>query len=66
MQLKCILYAFNDMVLIIKKKEKEGDDNDQVYKRLRLDGTSYIAYKKHFKYYSNMVFICGVNKTIHL
>lgn len=60
---KCIIYAFNDMLLVIHKR---GEDNEVIHKRIYLDGTSYIVYKKHFKYYSNLVFICGVSKSIHL
>jgi hypothetical protein len=60
---KCLIYAFNDMLLLIQKK---SEDSEQIYKRLYLDYTSYISIKRHFKYYSNLVFICGVSKSAHL
>lgn len=60
---KCVIYAFNDMLLIIQKK---SEDNEQVYRRLYLDGTSYVAYKTHFKHYENTVFVCGVCRSAHL
>lgn len=51
------------MLLIIHKK---SEDNEQVYRRLYLDGTSYVAYKTHFKHYENTVFVCGVCRSAHL
>lgn len=51
------------MLLIVQKR---GDDYEHIFKRLYLDGTSYAIYKKHFKYYDNMVFVCGANKSAHL
>jgi hypothetical protein len=58
-----VIYAFNDMLLLIQRR---SDDNEQVFKRLYLDGTSYIAYKTHFKHFENVVFVCGVTKSAHL
>jgi hypothetical protein len=60
---KCVIYAFNDMLLLIQKK---SEDNEQVYRRLYLDGTSYVAYKTHFKHFDNAVFVCGVCRSAHL
>jgi hypothetical protein len=51
------------MLLLVQKR---SDDYESIYKRLYLDGSSYISYKKNFKHYDNMVFVCGVSKSVHL
>jgi hypothetical protein len=61
---RCKVYAFNDMLLIVRKTKDAK--TDEVYKRLELNQTSFAARKQHLKHFKNMVFVCGSSDSVHL
>ena len=51
------------MLLVTHKK---NDDTEIIHKRIYLDGTSFVESKKNYKYYKNIVLVCGAIKSVHL
>lgn len=51
------------MLLVTQKK---NDDSEIIHKRIYLDGTSFVELKKNYKYYKNIVLVCGAIKSVHL
>lgn len=59
---KCIdfkvkVYFFNDMVLVAKMI---SDDKEEGYKKILLDGLSFVESPMDGKYLINKLFICGI------
>jgi hypothetical protein len=51
------------MLLVTQKKNEE---TEVIYKRIYLDGTSFVEVKKNYKYYKNIVYVCGAVKSVHV
>ncbi len=50
------LYVFNDFILVVRL---HSDDREEGYKRIFLDGQSFVNLQMDGKYFINKLFICG-------
>lgn len=59
------MYVFNDLVLVVKV-EGEGDkEREYGWRRVGLDGGSFVDAPMDGKYLVKKLFVCGTNDNFH-
>lgn len=61
-QTKLKLYVFNDLILVVKLL---NDDREEGYKKIFLDGQSFVNVPMDGKYFASLLFICGNKENLH-
>lgn len=61
--LKCKLYIFNDLLLVVRLPYPETEILEC---RIALDHSSFAVHKHHYKSFLNLVFLKGARESVHL
>lgn len=54
--MKVKIYVFNDLILVVRVY---GEDKEEGYKKIFLDGQSFVDSPMDGKYLINRIFVCG-------
>lgn len=62
------MYAFSDMIMVVRvfgEERDKGGEREEGFKKIFLDGQSFVEAPMDGKYLINKLFICGNKDNLH-